>query len=123
MISLFKFFTPLCSDRYDMGGPFILTSVFILSVSYLNHISFSTKNSSKTKRQLCVGKYTIRGAFVITNDSISNYRRKLQVFNRIRIIIDNFYFGFIPVYAIARNLILLIIPVNIITFMKSKIYK
>ena len=61
--------------------------------------------------------------YVITNDSISNYRRKLQVFNRIRIIIDNFYFGFTPVYAIARNLMLLMIPVNILTFMKSKIYK
>ena len=37
--------------------------------------------------------------------------------------LDNFYFGFTPVYAIARNLILLMIPVNILTFIKSKTFK
>ena len=61
--------------------------------------------------------------YEMSKHSISNTKRKLQVYHRIRIIIDNFYFGVIPTYAIARNLILLIIPVNILTFMKSKLYK
>ena len=61
--------------------------------------------------------------YEMSKQSISNTKRKLQVYNRIRIIIDNFYFGLIPTYAIARNLVLLIIPVNILTFMKSKIYR
>ncbi|MDA9356898.1 glycosyltransferase [Flavobacteriaceae bacterium] len=61
--------------------------------------------------------------YVMSSTSVSKTKRKLQVYHRIRIIIDNFYFGPIPVYAVIRNLILLIIPVNILTFIKSKLYK
>ena len=61
--------------------------------------------------------------YEMSKHSISNTKRNLQVYHRIRIIIDNFYFGVIPTYAIERNLILLIIPVNILTFIKSKTYK
>jgi len=59
----------------------------------------------------------------MSNRSISNTKRKLQVYHRIRIIIDNFYLGIIPIYAVIRNLILLIIPINILTFIKSKLYR
>lgn len=61
--------------------------------------------------------------YVTSNSSISSVKRKLQVYHRIRIILDNFYFGIIPIYAIVRNLILLIIPINILTFIKSKLYR
>ena len=61
--------------------------------------------------------------YVMSNDSISYKNRKLQVYHRIRILIDNFYFGFTPIYSIIRNLILLTIPVKILTFIKSKIYR
>ena len=61
--------------------------------------------------------------YAMSSRSISNTNRKLQVYHRIRIIIDNFYLGIVPIYAIIRNLILLIIPVNILTFIKSKLYR
>ena len=60
--------------------------------------------------------------YVMSNRSISNKKRKLQVYHRIRIIIDNFYLGITPIYSLARNLLLLLIPVNILTFIKSKLY-
>ncbi|MDA8904390.1 glycosyltransferase [Flavobacteriaceae bacterium] len=61
--------------------------------------------------------------YVMSKNSISHKNRKLQVYHRIRILIDNFYFGLTPIYSIIRNLILLIIPVKILTFIKSKTYK
>ena len=61
--------------------------------------------------------------YIMSERSISNLKRTEQVYNRIRVIIDNFYFGFVPVIGILRNLILLIVPVNAITFLKSKTYK
>jgi len=61
--------------------------------------------------------------YVMSNRSISNKKRKLQVYHRIRIIIDNFYLGITPIYSLARNLLLLLIPVNILTFIKSKLYR
>lgn len=61
--------------------------------------------------------------YVMSKDSISYKNRKLQVYHRISILIDNFYFGVTPISSILRNLILLIIPVKILTFIKSKIYK
>ena len=44
--------------------------------------------------------------YIIDSDSISTKKRKLQVTNRIKIIIDNFRFGFYPVYGLIRNFIL-----------------
>ena len=44
--------------------------------------------------------------YIIDSDSISTKKRKLQVINRIKIIIDNFKFGFYPVYGLIRNSIL-----------------
>ena len=61
--------------------------------------------------------------YIMYENSISNQKRTEQVYNRIRVLIDNFYFGFIPVYGIIRNIILLIIPVKMIRSLKSKIYK
>ena len=61
--------------------------------------------------------------YMMTKNSISHKNRKLQVYHRIRILIDNFYFGLTPIYSIIRNLILLTVPVKILTFIKLKTYK
>jgi len=61
--------------------------------------------------------------YVMSKDSISHKNRKLQVYHRINILIDNFYFGFTPIYSLLRNLILLITPLKILTFIKTKTYK
>jgi|SRR5690606_25565606 len=57
--------------------------------------------------------------YVISDNSISTRKRKLQVKNRINIILDNFYFGFYPIYGLARNLILYFIPRSLATFIKK----
>ena len=44
--------------------------------------------------------------YIIDSDSISTKKRKLQVTNRIKIIIDNFRFGFYTVNGIIRNFFL-----------------
>jgi glycosyltransferase involved in cell wall biosynthesis len=49
---------------------------------------------------------------------ISFSKRKVQVWSRIKVIKDNFYFGFWPVYGIIRNLILYILPHSIIQKIK-----
>ena len=46
----------------------------------------------------------------VTKDGLSSQERVWQVFNRIRVIRDNFYFGFYPIAGIARNIILLVTP-------------
>jgi len=56
-------------------------------------------------------------------NSISTKKRRLQVLNRIRIIMDNFYFGFYPIYGLIRNLLLLLVSRNITTALKKVIYK
>tara|TARA_B100001063_G_C16776726_1_gene566109 strand:+ start:1994 stop:2800 length:807 start_codon:yes stop_codon:yes gene_type:complete len=44
--------------------------------------------------------------YVINDSSISSQKRKLQVKNRIKIILDNFKPGFYPLYGLIRNFIL-----------------
>ena len=44
--------------------------------------------------------------YIIDQDSISTKKRKLQVKNRIKIIIENFKPGFYPVYGLIRSLVL-----------------
>lgn len=51
--------------------------------------------------------------YTINENGLSSKQRFWQVFNRIRIIMDNFYFGFYPIYGIVRNSLLLIAPRNI----------
>ena len=58
-----------------------------------------------------------------SKSSISTLNRRAQVYNRIRIIIDNFYFGITPIYAIVRSLILMITPLKVISLLKIKLYK
>ncbi|QDO95651.1 glycosyltransferase [Formosa sediminum] len=44
--------------------------------------------------------------YEISSNSISSKRRQLQVRHRIKIILENFYFGFHPIYGLTRNTIL-----------------
>ena len=50
--------------------------------------------------------------YTINESGLSSKQRFWQVFNRIRIIKDHFYFGFYPIFGIVRNSILLIAPRN-----------
>lgn len=61
--------------------------------------------------------------YIIEEDSISSQKRLLQVKNRIRIIIDNFKFGFYPIYGLARNVLLLFLSRNVTTYIKKIISK
>lgn len=44
--------------------------------------------------------------YVISNNSISSKKRKLQVKSRIRVILENFKFGFYPLYGLIKNVML-----------------
>jgi len=44
--------------------------------------------------------------YEVAENSISSVKRKLQVRNRIRVILKHFYFGFYPIYGLFRNIIL-----------------
>lgn len=57
--------------------------------------------------------------YEINPSGISLSKRKLQVWSRIRIIIDNFYFGFWPIYGLLRNMILYILPNSLIQKIKN----
>jgi hypothetical protein len=57
----------------------------------------------------------------INPDGISISKRKIQVKNRIKLILENFYFGFWPMYGLIRNLFLYIIPNTIILKLKKNL--
>lgn len=57
--------------------------------------------------------------YEINPDGISITKRKIQVKNRIRIIIKNFYFGFWPFYGLLRNILLYILPYKFILKLKK----
>ena len=57
--------------------------------------------------------------YVIDEDSISSSKRKIQVKSRIRIILDNFYFGWYPVYGLLRNVSLLFVSRKFTTKLKK----
>lgn len=57
--------------------------------------------------------------YEINPNGISISKRKKQVKNRIKIIKDNFYFGFWPMYGLIRNYVLLSIPNGLILKLKK----
>jgi hypothetical protein len=57
--------------------------------------------------------------YIFEPNSISTKSRTLQVYNRIRIILDNFYFGFYPLYGLLRNIILLSLSRNFTNSLKK----
>lgn len=59
--------------------------------------------------------------YEINTTGISASKRKLQVKNRIKIIIKHFYFGFWPIYGLLRNIILYFLPQSIILKLKKSL--
>lgn len=57
--------------------------------------------------------------YTINDKGYSAIFRKRQVKDRIRIIRDNFYFGFYPIYGLLRNIPLLFLPRNLLTSIKK----
>lgn len=58
--------------------------------------------------------------YIMDENSISIKNRNTQVKNRIKIICDNFYWGYYPLLGLIRNYLLLILPHNITFFFKRK---
>lgn len=54
----------------------------------------------------------------ISVSGISESKRNRQVITRIKLILENFYFGYYPLYGLLRNFILLITPYKITKFLK-----
>lgn len=75
---------------------------------------FNIINKYKTHN---LQKYLVK--YEINQHGISISNRKQQVKSRIRIIKKHYYFGFWPTYGLIRNYILLIMPTNIIQFIKK----
>lgn len=61
--------------------------------------------------------------YIVDPNSISTTRRRLQVKNRIKIILDNFYFGVYPIAGIFRSVILYLFPRWITTLVKKTLHK
>ena len=59
----------------------------------------------------------------VNSHGISSVKRNMQVRSRIHVIIDNFYFGFYPIYGLIRNVLLLFAPRDLTTFLKKLLYK
>jgi hypothetical protein len=57
--------------------------------------------------------------YVVSTESISSTKRKEQVMSRIKIIFDNFYFGFYPIYGLIRNSFLLLLSRNVANKIKQ----
>jgi len=61
--------------------------------------------------------------YIIEPDSLSSSKRRQQVGNRIRVTLDNFYFGIYPIYGLLRNSILFFFPRSVTTFIKKLLLK
>jgi glycosyltransferase involved in cell wall biosynthesis len=54
----------------------------------------------------------------INPSGISMTKRKQQVASRMKVILDNFYFGFYPIYGLLRSALLYVIPNSLVMFLK-----
>jgi len=61
--------------------------------------------------------------YTINENGISSTRRRGQVVSRLRIIMDNFYFGFYPIYGLIRNLPLIFISRGLLDTVKRILKK
>jgi glycosyltransferase involved in cell wall biosynthesis len=62
-------------------------------------------------------------AYELNPNGISALLRKRQVLSRIKIIWDNFYFGFYPIYGLIRNCILYFMPYTLLNSIKKYVLK
>lgn len=61
--------------------------------------------------------------YILDSNSISTTKRRLQVSNRIKIMWDNFYFGWYPIYGLTRSTLLLLTSRKMTTFVKKVLAK
>ena len=61
--------------------------------------------------------------YVIESHSISTTKRRLQVKNRILVVLEHFYFGWYPIFGLLRGCVLYLFPRRITTFAKQLINK
>lgn len=61
--------------------------------------------------------------YTINEKGISSMHRRGQVISRLRIILDNFYFGFYPIYGLLRNLPLVFVSRGLLDSMKRILKK
>lgn len=57
--------------------------------------------------------------YIVDPNSISTTKRKLQVKNRIKIVLEHFYVGFYPIYGLLRGILLYLLPRKATTFIKK----
>lgn len=57
--------------------------------------------------------------YIVDPKSISTTKRKLQVKNRIKIVLEHFYFGFYPIYGLIRGVLLYMFPRSVTTYLKK----
>lgn len=55
----------------------------------------------------------------INPEGISILKRREQVSSRLKVILDNFYFGFYPIYGLIRNLMIYMVPNKMIMLIKE----
>jgi len=56
--------------------------------------------------------------FVIEENGISALKRRVQINNRVKIIWDNFYFGYWPILGLTKNILIMLIPYKVLIFLK-----
>jgi len=61
--------------------------------------------------------------YEVSSTAISTLRRRQQVKSRIRLILNNFYFGWYPIYGLVRNVLLLMLPRSATTAVKKMLWK
>jgi glycosyltransferase involved in cell wall biosynthesis len=128
-----KFPTDYISIRNKMhlSCMFIHPSLFIRVEAFKSVGGYSTKYKAAEDYDLCfriMNKYKVCNlpqkliCFEYTdNKGISSLQRNLQMKSKIKILINNFYFGIYPIVGIIRNCILYLIPRQFLTFVKIKV--
>lgn len=103
--------------------PAIMFSAEILKTVGLYSLNYNSAEDyafffavSKKYKMANIGEYLTQ--IEINENGISLKKRKQQVNARIRIIKENFYFGFYPIYGLIRNYVLLYLPSKFILFLK-----
>jgi glycosyltransferase involved in cell wall biosynthesis len=72
-----------------------------------------------TKRYLTSNVPLVLIKYEVSSKAISTTMRRQQVMSRIKLILRNFYFGWYPIYGLARNLVLLFVPRSLATNVKK----
>ncbi|SCX95362.1 Glycosyl transferase family 2 [Flavobacterium anhuiense] len=96
----------------------ILKTVGLYSLNYKSAEDYAFFFAiSKSYKMANINEYLTQ--IEINEKGISLQKRKQQVACRIKIIKENFYFGFYPIYGLIRNYILFILPYRFILFLKK----